>query len=46
MMVIKKHQQVEVVNEEGEWSQVFYDGKLGFIYSDYLSDDGAKNESR
>ena len=42
MMIIKKHQQVELVNEEGEWSQVFYDGKLGFIYSDYLSDDGSK----
>ncbi len=44
MKIIKKHQNVEVVHQEGLWSQVFYDGKLGFIYSEYLSDDGAKQD--
>ena len=42
MKVIKKHQEVEVVDQDGLWNQVFYDGKLGFIYSEYLSDDGTK----
>lgn len=44
MKVIKKHQEVEVVDQDGLWSQGFYDGKLGFIYSGYLSDDGAKSD--
>ena len=44
MKVIKKHQEVEVVDQDGLWSQVFYNGKLGFIYSGYLSDDGAKSD--
>ncbi|MDO4926157.1 MAG: SH3 domain-containing protein [Turicibacter sp.] len=42
MQVIKKQQEVEVVDQEGLWSQVFYDGKLGYIFSQYLSDDGEK----
>lgn len=42
MQVIKKHQEVEVVDQEGLWSQVFYEGKLGYIFSQYLSDDGEK----
>ena len=44
MKVIKKHQEVEVVDQDGLWSQGFYDGKLGFIYSAYLSNDGAKSD--
>lgn len=42
MQVIKKHQEVEWVGQEGFWSQVFYQGKLGYIFSQYLSDDGQK----
>lgn len=42
MKVIKKHQEVEWVGQEGFWSQVFYQGKLGYIFSQYLTDDGQK----
>ncbi|MCI9351607.1 MAG: L,D-transpeptidase family protein [Turicibacter sp.] len=42
MKTIKKHQVVEVVDQEGVFNQVFYEGKLGYVEADLLSDDGIK----
>ncbi|MDE5978259.1 MAG: L,D-transpeptidase family protein [Turicibacter sp.] len=45
MKIIKKHHEVEVVAHDGLWDQVFYEGKLGFICGEYLSDDGMEVKS-